>query len=63
MGKKHRYRHKEIVVEAYQVDQVTQVETDEGIVIASPGDYIVEYDGKLFRVEKSIFRSRYERLD
>ena len=49
---------------AYRVKEVTRVETDEGIVIASPGDYIVEFeDGRIERVEQTIFRSLYECLD
>ncbi|MDK2822030.1 MAG: hypothetical protein PWP31_1995 [Clostridia bacterium] len=59
-----KYRKKPIVVEAYQTPTEMKIETLEGTMIASPGDYIITgVDGEKYPCKPDIFEKTYEPVD
>lgn len=53
-----------VIVEAYQVDEVVKIETLEGTMIASPGDWIVKgIYGEKYPVKPDIFKITYQPVE
>lgn len=56
-----KYRKKPIIVEAYQTDVELDIETLEGIMHASVGDYIITgVNGEKYPCKPDIFEKTYE---
>lgn len=59
-----KYRKKPIEVEAYQTDKEMYIDTLEGIMHASIGDFIVTgVNGEQYPCKPDIFLKTYERVD
>ena len=59
-----RYRKKPVVVEAYQTDKELDIETLEGTMHASVGDYIITgVRGEQYPCKPDIFEQTYEPAD
>lgn len=53
-----------IVVEAYQTDKEMKVETLEGVMTASPGDWIITgINGEKYPCKPEIFEKTYSPVD
>lgn len=64
MDKKIMARKKPVIVSAYVTDKVVFIDTLEGKMKASPGDYIVTgIDGEQYPVKPEIFKKTYEIID
>jgi hypothetical protein len=62
--KKKLFRKKPVIVEAYQTDKEMIIETLEGKLKASPGDWIIKgINGELYPCKPDIFAKTYEELD
>lgn len=58
-----KVRKKPVIVSAYQTEKVSYIETLEGRMKASPGDWIVTgVDGERYPVKPDIFDRTYEVL-
>lgn len=58
-----KYRKIPIVLEAYQTDEEMDIETLEGVMHASIGDYIVTgIRGEKYPVKPDIFENLYEEV-
>ena len=58
-----KYRKKPIVIEAYQTDVPIDIETPEGIMHASVGDYIITgVNGEQYPCKPDIFKKTYEEI-
>lgn len=58
-----KYRKIPIVLEAYQTDEEMDIETLEGVMHASIGDYIVTgIKGEKYPVKPDIFKNLYEEV-
>lgn len=56
-----KYRKKPVVIEAYQTDEPMDIETLEGTMHASPGDYIITgVNGEQYPCKPDIFEKTYE---
>ena len=56
-----KYRKKPIVIEAYQTDKEIDIETLEGTIHASIGDYIITgVNGEQYPCKPNIFEKTYE---
>lgn len=61
--KMKKYRKKPIVIEAYQTDVELDIETLEGIMHASVGDYIIiGVNGEKYPCKPDIFKKTYEEV-
>lgn len=59
-----KYRKKPIVVEAYQTDKEMYIDTLEGVMHASIGDFIVTgVNGEQYPCKPDIFLKTYERVE
>lgn len=59
-----KFVKKPVTVEAYQVFEEVKIETLEGIMTASPGDWIVKgVHGEKYPVKPDIFEKTYQPLD
>ena len=59
-----KYRKKPIVVEAYQTDKEMDIETLEGMIHASVGDWIITgVHGEHYPCKPDIFEKTYEKVD
>ncbi|MBN6887780.1 hypothetical protein JRF95_15045 [Cytobacillus horneckiae] len=59
-----KFVKKPIVVKAYQVFEEQKLNTLEGVMTASPGDWIVEgIKGEKYPVKPDIFQKTYSKLD
>lgn len=59
-----RYRKKPVVIEAYQTDKEMDIETLEGTMHASVGDYIITgVNGEQYPCKPDIFDKTYERVE
>lgn len=59
-----RYRKKPVVIEAYQTDKELDIETLEGTMHASVGDYIITgVRGEQYPCKPDIFEQTYEPAD
>jgi hypothetical protein len=55
------YRKKPIIVQAYQTDKSLKINTLEGVMLASPGDYIIiGVKGEMYPCKPDIFEMTYE---
>ena len=58
-----KYRKKPIVIEAHQTDVALDIETLEGIMHASVGDYIIiGVNGEQYPCKPDIFKKTYEEI-
>lgn len=56
-----KYRKKPVVIEAYQTDREVDIETLEGTMHASIGDYIITgVNGEQYPCKPDIFEKTYE---
>lgn len=56
-----KFRKKPVVVEAYQTSVPLEIETLEGIMYASPGDWIITgVNGEKYPCKPDIFEKTYE---
>lgn len=56
-----KFRKKPIVIEAYQTSEMRVIETLEGNMIASPGDWIITgVNGEQYPCKPDIFEKTYE---
>jgi hypothetical protein len=61
MSSPKRFVKKPVIVEAYQVFEEVEIETLEGIMKASPGDWIVKgIHGEKYPVKPDIFEKTYK---
>lgn len=59
-----RYRKKPVVIEAFMTDEPMDIETLEGTMHASPGDYIITgVNGEQYPCKPDIFEKTYEPAD
>lgn len=57
-----KYRKKPIAIEAYQIDHEMDIQTLEGVMHASVGDYIITgIEGEQYPCKKEIFEKTYEK--
>ena len=60
-GERMKYRKKPIIIEAYQTKKEMDIETLEGIMHASIGDYIITgVNGEQYPCKPDIFEKTYE---
>ena len=56
-----KYRKKPVIIDAYQTDKEMDIETLEGIMHASVGDYIITgVNGEQYPCKPDIFEKTYE---
>jgi len=61
MEKVRKYRKIPVVIEAYQTDKEFDIETLEGVMHASVGDYIITgVNGEKYPCKPDIFQKTYE---
>jgi hypothetical protein len=59
-----KYRKKPVVVEAYQTDHEFVIQTLEGDMTASVGDYIITgVNGEQYPCKPDIFEKTYEKVE
>jgi len=59
-----KFRKKPVIVEAYQTDKEAQIETLEGTMTASPGDWIITgVNGEQYPCKPDVFEKTYEPVD
>lgn len=59
-----RFRKKPVVIEAFQTEVPMDIETLEGTMHASPGDWIITgLRGEQYPCKPDIFEKSYERVD
>ena len=60
MNTPKRYVKKPVVITAYQTDTVVEIPTREGVMTASPGDWIITgVEGEQYPCKDSIFQKTY----
>lgn len=59
-----RYRKKPVIIEAYRTYEDLDIETEDGVIHADAGDYIVTNmnDGKTHSCKPDIFEQTYEAI-
>lgn len=58
-----KYRKKPVVIEAYQTDKVLKIDTLEGVMTASVGDWIITgINGEQYPCKPDIFEKTYEEI-
>ncbi|MBO6247678.1 MAG: hypothetical protein J6N54_02560 [Bacteroidales bacterium] len=58
-----KYRKKPVIIEAYQTDKELDIETLEGVMHASVGDYIITgVNGEKYPCKPDIFEKTYEEV-
>ena len=58
-----KYRKKPVIIEAYQTDEEIDIETLEGVMHASVGDYIITgVNGEKYPCKPDIFEKTYEEV-
>ena len=56
-----KFQKKRVIVDAYQTDKDMYIETLEGVMHASPGDWIITgVNGEKYRCKTDIFEKTYE---
>ena len=61
---KGKFRKKPIVIEAYQTEEEQIIQTLEGPLKASPGDWIITgVRGEQYPCKPDVFEKTYERVD
>lgn len=60
----HKFKKKPVVIEAYKTDREIMVQTLEGPLRASPGDWIITgICGEQYPCKPDIFQSTYELVE
>lgn len=63
MKEKMKFQKKPVIVEAYQTDVEITINTLEGQMIASPGDWIITgVNGEKYPCKPDIFEKTYSRV-
>jgi len=58
-----KFRKKPIVIEAYQTAEEVEIETLEGVMLASVGDWIItEVNGEQYPCKPEIFEKTYDEV-
>lgn len=58
-----RYKRKDTIVDAYQVDKATIIHTNEGTIVASSGDYIITSNkGDKYVISEDRLNIEYEKV-
>lgn len=58
------YVKKPVMVQAYQTNETIKIHTLEGIMTASPGDYIITgINGEQYPCKPDIFEKTYDRVN
>ena len=58
-----KFRKRSIVIEAYQTDEEIKIRTLEGVMTASPGDWIITgINGEKYPVKDDIFKTTYDEI-
>lgn len=61
---KRKFRKKPLIIEAYQTDREMIVETPEGSLRATPGDWIITgVNGEQYPCKPDVFEKSYEPVD
>jgi len=61
---KKKYVKKPVVIEAFQTNEEIAIETLEGTMIASPGDYVITgIKGETYPCKPDIFHESYEEIE
>lgn len=61
---KYKVRKKPVIVEAYQTASDLYIETLEGVMHASPGDWIITgVDGEQYPCKPDIFKKTYDVIE
>lgn len=64
MNKVQKARKKPVVVEVYQIDKEEYIDTLEGKMKASPGDWIITgIHGEKYPCKPDIFKKTYDLID
>ena len=64
MSSPKKFIKKPVIVEAYQVFEEVKIETLEGTITASPGDWIVTgIHGEKYPVKPDIFEKTYQPME
>ena len=59
-----KYRKKPVVIDAYQTDKELEIETLEGTMHASVGDWIITgVNGEKYPCKPDIFEKTYEKVE
>ena len=59
-----KYRKKPVIIEAYQTDKEIDIDTLEGVMHASVGDYIITgVHGEQYPCKPDIFEETYEKVE
>lgn len=59
-----KYKRKPVIVSAYQTNKELKIKTLEGIMTASPGDYIITgIKGEQYPCKQDIFEKLYEEVN
>ncbi|OMF48712.1 hypothetical protein [Paenibacillus peoriae] len=59
-----KFKKNPVIVEAYQTDKELKINTLEGIMIASPGDWIITgVSGEQYPCKPDIFEKTYSPVD
>ena len=59
-----KYRKKPVIIEAYQTDHEQDIDTLEGVMHASVGDYIITgVHGEQYPCKPDIFEETYEKVE
>ncbi|ABN53659.1 sugar ABC transporter substrate-binding protein [Acetivibrio thermocellus] len=62
--RKRKFRKKPIIIEAYQTDKEIIINTMEGPLKASPGDWIITgVNGEQYPCKPDIFKKTYEPIE
>ena len=63
MNKKEKFQKKPVIVEAYQTDKEMIIQTLEGDMKASPGDWIITgVNGEQYPCKPDIFEKTYQKV-
>lgn len=63
-SQKMKFQKKPVVVEAYQTDVEITIETLEGNMLASPGDWIITgVNGEQYPCKPDIFEKTYQKVN
>jgi hypothetical protein len=59
-----KFRKKPVIIEAYQTDKEIDIDTLEGVMHASVGDFIITgVNGEQYPCKPDIFEKTYERVE
>ncbi|MEG2406072.1 MAG: hypothetical protein RSB05_03270 [Clostridiales bacterium] len=62
--RKIKFQKKPIVVEAYQTDVKITIQTLEGVMVASPGDWVITgVEGEQYPCKPEIFKKTYQKIN